>query len=68
MRLSENEQTRAIRRAQHDGYAPWTVRPALRGELDYSFWHSERDDWRGVCWGLVVLAGVVLVAALVRAL
>lgn len=29
--LRETEYTRAIRRAQHDGYAPFTVRPAIRG-------------------------------------
>lgn len=29
----ESEYTRAIRRAQHDGYAPFTVRPAIRGDL-----------------------------------
>lgn len=33
--LRENEVTRAIRRAQHDTYAPFSVRPAVRGDVEY---------------------------------
>lgn len=32
--LQESERTRAIRRAQHDGYAPFTVRAAVRSDRD----------------------------------
>lgn len=56
--MRETEVTRAIRRAQHDTYAPFVVRPALRGDV-------RRRDLFERCEGSVNLAGALAILAFV---
>lgn len=58
--LRESEYTRAIRRAQHDGYAPFTVRPAVRGHRD-TFDRLEV----GIAWLFRVTIAVIAIRLLV---
>lgn len=61
--VRETEITRAIRRAQHDTYAPFTVRPAVRREFDDRLW-NDQDEFRSHCKAtiLITVSAVAAVA------